>query len=80
MKGPSSAAKALETALQWQSIIDQEGINRAEIARREGVTRARVTQVMSLLGLSDAVKRKLLDNEPETRGWSVRQVIAQITR
>ncbi len=80
MEGPSSAAKALQTAWRWQSLINQEGINRAEIARREGLTRARVTQVMSLLDLSDAVKRKLLDNEPETRGWSVRQVIAQVAR
>jgi len=80
MEGPSSAAKALQTALRWQSLINEEGINRAEIARREGLTRARVTQVMSLLGLSDAVKQKLLDNEPETRGWSVRQVIAQVAR
>ena len=80
MEGPSSAAKALKTALSWQSLINEEGINRAEIARREGLTRSRVTQVMSLLDLSDTLKRKLLDNEPETRGWSVRQAIAQVDR
>ena len=42
----------LRKALEWQALLQSGQVhNQAEIARREGITRARVTQVMSLLRL-----------------------------
>ena len=76
MEGPSSAAKALHRAMQWQSMIDEEGINRAEIARQEGLTRARVTQIMTLLQLPAPLQERLLSDDAELAGCSVRWALS----
>jgi hypothetical protein len=69
--GPSPAARALVRVVEWQKVIEAEGIDRAEIARRNGYTRARVTQLMSLLRLPDDLKTKLpIQVAPECRGDS----------
>ena len=47
----SRASEALQKALGWQKMIEQESISRAEISGREGLSRARVTQLMSLFKL-----------------------------
>ena len=47
---PRGPAARLARALEWQRQIDAgEVASRAEIARREGISRARVTQIMSSL-------------------------------
>lgn len=61
--------------MAWQTEIDESGLNRADIARREGITRARVTQLMSLLDLPEAVKAMLLEEHAEVDGWSIRRAI-----
>lgn len=48
---PKSASEALRLAMSRQAEIEATGIRRADVARREGITRARVTQILSLLGL-----------------------------
>ena len=48
--------------------IDSGAINRAGIARRERITRARVTRVMYLLGLPEELKAKLLSHDPDLCG------------
>lgn len=51
----------LRTAMDWQRQLDAGEVHsQAEIARREGITRARVTQVMGLLRLAPAIKEHLL--------------------
>jgi len=43
----------LQMAMEWQRQLDAgEMATQAEIARREGITRARVTQIMALLRLT----------------------------
>jgi hypothetical protein len=43
---------ATDLALEFQRLLDERVVNsRAEIARRHGLSRARVTQVLNLLGL-----------------------------
>jgi len=43
----------LRKAIEWQTLLDSGKIaDQAEIARHEGVTRARMTQVLDLLGLN----------------------------
>jgi len=47
--------------MEWQRQLDAgEADTRAEIARREGVTRARVTQVMALLRLAPEIQEHIL--------------------
>ncbi len=71
----SRAGEALQKALDWQKLIEQESISRAEISRRAGLSRARVTQLMRLLKLPEKVQRGLLASTPEYAGWTVRRAI-----
>ena len=57
----NGAADALRTALAWSRELDLGGISRADILRREGLSRARVTQILRLVELPDERKRELLD-------------------
>ena len=75
---PKSAADALRTAIRWQAEIEATGLQRADIARRERLTRARVTQIMSLLELSADVKAMLLAGDPEVEDWSVRRALGAV--
>jgi hypothetical protein len=51
----------LRKALEWQALLQSGQVhNQAEIARREGITRARVTQVMSLLRLPPEIQQHIL--------------------
>ena len=47
---PRGPEARLARALEWQRQLDAgEVASRAEIARREGISRARVTQIMAML-------------------------------
>jgi len=62
--GPSSAARFLRLAQEWQRQLDASEIeSQAAIARREGLTRARVCQIMSLLRLAPQLQERVLDQE-----------------
>jgi hypothetical protein len=51
----------LRKALEWQALLESgEALNQADIARREGITRARVTQVMGLLRLAPEIQQQVL--------------------
>ena len=76
----SPAGEALQKALDWQKLIEQESMTRAEISRREGLSRARVTQLMSLLKLPEKVQQGLLAGTPEYSGWTVRQGLGEVPR
>ena len=75
MAGPPPAAEALRKAMAWQAEIEAGDMTRARIARRERVTRARVTQVMSLLDLPEDVKVKLLEDDDAMKGMSIREAL-----
>ena len=58
----------LRKAMEWQALIESGEVhNKAEIARQEGITRARVTQVMGLLRLAPEIREQILAL-PETVG------------
>ena len=61
--------------MAWQADIEAGAINRAGVARRERVTRARVTQVMALLDLHEDVKGKLLADGVDVKGMSIREAL-----
>ena len=76
---PDWACTFITTAItvgdSWPLIyigVKQESISRAEISRREALSRARVTQVMRLLMLPEKVQQGLLDSAPEYVDWTVR--------
>src|SRR4051794_4080092 len=49
-RGVRGAPTALKRAIEWQRQLDSGEVrSRAAIARREGLTRARVTQIMNML-------------------------------
>jgi len=51
----------LRKALEWQALLESGEVrNQAEIARREGITRARVTQVMGMLRLAPEIQGHVL--------------------
>jgi len=51
----------LRKALEWQALLASgDAANQADIARREGITRARVTQVMGLLRLAPEIQQQVL--------------------
>ena len=51
----------LRKAIEWRTLLESgQAINQAEVARREGSTRARVTQVMGLLRLAPLIREHIL--------------------
>lgn len=56
----------LRKAIEWQALLESGKIvNQADIARREGITRARVTQVMGMLRLAPEIQEHI-QSMPET--------------
>lgn len=51
----------LRKAMEWKELLESgKGITQADIARREGLSRARVTQIMSLLNLAPDIRKHVL--------------------
>ena len=51
----------LRKAIEWQTLLESGKIaNQADIARKEGITRARVTQVMGMLRLAPEIQQNIL--------------------
>ena len=51
----------LRKAIEWQALLESgEATSQAEVACREGLTRARVTQVMGLLRLAPEIQQHIL--------------------
>lgn len=56
----------LVRAYEFQRLLDSGEVNtRAEIARRHGISRARVTQIMNLLRLPESVQEYLVELSSE---------------
>lgn len=65
---PHPAAKTLKRAEAWQAHIDSGRLkNRAAVAEKEGLTRARVSQVLDLLKLAPEIREHIL-SKPSTNG------------
>ena len=60
---------------EWQRQIDL-GMTRAEIARQEGLTRARVTQLMKLSRLPKEVRHEIDKGIGEDELYSIKALIA----
>jgi hypothetical protein len=59
-------AELLSKAIEWQTLLESGHIaSKADIARQEGITRGRVTQVMGLLRLAPEIQQHI-QSIPET--------------
>jgi len=59
--------KLLRKAVEWKTLLESGNVeSQTEIARQEGITRARVTQIMGLLRLAPEIQEKIL-TPPDTR-------------
>ncbi len=62
----------LRKAIEWRTLLESGKIaSQAEIARQEGVTRARVSQVMGLLHLAPKIRENILSTPNTVRQSSV---------
>jgi hypothetical protein len=70
------AMHPFELALLWKNEIRSGDLTKAGIAKREGVSRARVTQIMNLLRLPDVIQRILINPPPsfEIRNFPERRI------
>lgn len=51
----------LRKAIEWRALLESGAVaNQATIARQEGITRARVTQVMGMLRLAPEIQQHIL--------------------
>lgn len=51
----------LRKAIEWQTLLESGKItSQADIALQEGITRARVTQVLGMLHLAPEIREKIL--------------------
>lgn len=58
---PPRIAETLRKAIEWRRQLDAGEVpNQAAITRREGITRARVTQILMLLQLAPAIQERIL--------------------
>ena len=58
--GPPPIVAMFRKAIEWRLQLDAGEVpNQAAIARREGITRARVTQILGLLRLPDGIRRQI---------------------
>lgn len=59
------APHPFELAIMWRGeLANEEGLTKAKIAAREGLSRARVTQIMNLLDLPEIIQN-VLQHPPE---------------
>jgi len=67
--GPPKIVELLETATEWRRQLDSGEVpNQAKIARRERISRARVTQVLALMRLAPEIRERILA-KPRMAGW-----------
>ena len=68
--------KNLDAAEQWQKLINQ-GTTQSHIAKTEGITKARVCQLIRLTDLDDQVKKAIREGDKAYYGMSLRQVLGR---
>ena len=83
-KGPKTPriVELLRKAIEWQALLESgEATSQAEVARREGLTRARVTQVMGLLRPAPEIQQHILAMPDMVRTPSITErALRRVTR
>ena len=74
----SRAARMLALAYHVERLVESRDLkDYAEAARRLGITRARMGQVMNLLGLSPRLQQRLLTGDLQIGERGIRAVVRQ---
>ena len=83
-KGPKTPriVELLRKAIEWQALLESGEVTcQAEVARREGLTRARMTQVMGLLRLAPEIQQHILAMPDMVRTPSITErALRRVTR
>ena len=67
---PPRVVELLRKAIEWQALLESGEVpSQAAVARREGITRARVTQIMGMLRLAPEIQQHIL-SMPDVVGRS----------
>ena len=77
VKQPVKVEHIIHKAAKWKKMLDDGAVSSmSDIARKEGLTRARVTQIMNLLKLPAEMQNFLLklDDPKEIRKFSERKL------
>jgi hypothetical protein len=78
-EGDSGPRHPICKVLEWeQRLRDEEGLTRTQLAKNEGLTKARVTQMLRLLNLPEEARRHLtgLRSPDAIRSFSLRRLFA----
>ena len=72
----------LRKAIEWQALLESsDATNQADIARREGLSRARVTQIMGMLRLAPEIQEHILSMPNTVRRPAVTErALRQLTK
>jgi hypothetical protein len=74
-KKDSPGPHPLHIAKQFQQQLETGSVNKAELARRHGMSRARVMQIMNLLNLESRIKEEILNmSETNQRYFTERKL------
>jgi hypothetical protein len=69
---PPRVAELLKKAIEWQALLDAGKIaNQVEIASNEGITCARVSQVLGMLRLAPEIQKRVLTLPVSVRRTSI---------
>jgi hypothetical protein len=68
----------LHIAKKFQNQLEAGSVNKAELARRYGMSRARVTQIMNLLKLSPEIREEILNLPDKERRFFTERRLRKI--
>jgi len=71
---------ALYIAKQLQNQLETGSVNKADLARQNGMSRARVTQIMNLLNLESGIKEEILNMSQSEQEYFTERKLRRIIR
>jgi hypothetical protein len=70
----------LHIAKEFQNQLEASSVNKAELARRYGMSRARVTQIINLLKLSPEIREEILNLPDKKKSFFTEKKLRKIVR
>jgi hypothetical protein len=70
----------LHIAEKFQKQLELGSVNKAELARRYGMSRARITQIMNLLKLSPEIREEILNLPDKKKSFFTERKLRKIVR
>jgi D-ribose pyranose/furanose isomerase RbsD len=70
----------LHIAKKFQNQLEAGSVNKADLARQHGMSRARVTQIMNLLNLESKIKEEILNMSQSEQRYFTERKLRKIVR